>query len=455
VPHRTAVILAVALTEDQIGAHTPNLLAFKNRSTARQLAPGFPAVTCTVQSNMLTGAPPRTHGIVGNGWYEREQAEVRFWKQPEQLVRAPKVWEIARERDPSVTCAKMFWWYNMHGTADFRATPRPQYPADGRKIPDIYTDPPELRDELQDKLGAFPLFRFWGPAASIESSRWIADASMRVDDAHDPTLSLIYLPHLDYALQKFGPGSAEAKAAAGEIDAVLGPLIEHLEARDIRVIVTGEYAIEPATTPVFPNRALREAGLLRVRDESTGEQLDTGGSRAFAVCDHQVAHVYVRDAGDIDAAAGACAGLPGVGRVLRAEDRGDLAHERAGDLILTAKPGAWFAYPFWLDDGKAPDYARTVDIHRKPGYDPCELFIDPAIRLPKLAIASRLVRKKVGFRTLMDLIPLDASLVKGTHGRVGGHTPKPIIMGPRVPKGDQSIPDTEVRDLILEHLFSE
>jgi predicted AlkP superfamily pyrophosphatase or phosphodiesterase len=454
-PHRTAVLNIVALTESRIGAHTPNLLRFRDSGTLTHLSPPLPAVTTTSQSAMLTGADARVHGIVGNGWYDRVECEIKFWKQSNRLVRAPKVWETARERDASVTCANMFWWYNMYSSADLSVTPRPQYRADGRKIPDCYSHPAGLRDELQRDLGPFPLFRFWGPAASIESTRWIADASVAVDKARNPTLTLVYLPHLDYALQKFGPDSPESRAADAEVDAVVGGLIDHYESRDTRVMIVSEYGIEPVTDAVHINRVLREAGLLAVRVENGRELLDPGASRAFAVADHQIAHVYVRDAIDLPSARETCERTTGVDLVL--DDEGKRAHgldhERSGDLVLVADEGRWFSYDHWLDDARAPDFARTVEIHRKPGYDPCELFIDPAIRFPKLALASRLLRKKLGFRTLMDVIPLDASLVRGSHGRAPSSPQLGPLMMARGTAGG-SMPVTGVRDVIVETMFS-
>lgn len=454
--HRTAVINVVALSEDRIGAHTPRLSAYRDSAALTHLVPPLPAVTTASQSTMLTGVLPSEHGVVGNGWYDREHAEIRFWKQSNHIVRAEKVWETARRRDPVVTCAKMFWWYNMYTSADWSVTPRPIYKADGRKLPDCYAEPPELRDSLQSELGPFPLFRFWGPASSIESSRWIAEATIRVDRAHDPTLTLVYLPHLDYALQKHGPESPGARHADTEIDAVVGDLIDHFEKRGTRVILCSEYGIEPVDDAVHVNRVLREAGLVRVRVEDGLELLDPGASRAFAVADHQVAHVYVRDPGDLGAVADICARTEGVGLVLSDEGKRahGLDHERAGDLVLVASPRRWFSYYYWLDDARAPDFARCVDIHRKPGYDPAELFIDPKIRFPKLAIARRLLMKQLGFRTLMDLIPLDASLVQGSHGRPPASPEQgPLLISRR--GGGGVMPMTGVRDVILDHLFGD
>lgn len=456
-PHPTAVLNIVGLTEPLL-AHAPRLAAFAREGELRRLRPVLPAVTCSVQATMLTGVPPRDHGIVANGWYHRELAEVQFWKQSNRLVQAEKVWETARRRDPSVTTANMFWWYNMYSTADYSVTPRPIYKADGRKIPDCYSHPADLRDLLQQRLGTFPLFKFWGPGASIESSRWIADAAAFVHDRHRPTLNLVYLPHLDYALQKLGPEHPDIPAAVGEIDAVAGRLIDHLRGAGVRIVLLSEYGIEPVDDAVWINRALREAGLLRVREEQGLELLDAGASDAFAVADHQVAHVYVRDAADVPRTAELCRALPGVERVLDRSAQAELGldHERSGELVLVAQPRRWFAYGYWLDDRRAPDFARTVDIHRKPGYDPLELFIDPAIRVPKLAIARKLAARKAGFRTLLDLIPLDTRLVRGSHGRVDQPAAaRPVLITERGALRDQreELPCADVRDVILDHLF--
>lgn len=454
-PQRVALISAVGLTGACL-EHAPRVRAFAERYGLGRMRPPFPAVTCVSQSSMLTGTKPSDHGVVGNGWYDRESAEVRFWKQSNKLVHGEKLWEIARQRDVSVTCANSFWWFNMYSSADVSVTPRPIYKADGRKIPDCYTEPPELRDELQRELGLFPLFRFWGPMADIVSSRWIAEAAKRIEKKHSPTIHLVYLPHLDYAMQRSGPNSAEATRAIDELDALLGNLLAFFAERGVVPIVTGEYGIEPVDRVVYPNRVLRRAGLVRVREEDGGELLDPGASRAFAVCDHQAAHVYVRDLSDVERVRALLAAEPGIEAVLdgRAQAAMGVGHERSGELLLVAERGAWFAYPYWLDDARAPDFARTVEIHRKPGYDPAELFIDPRFRVPKLAVASRLVRKKLGFRTLMDLIPLDASLVRGSHGRVEQpDEEQPVLIAPGISGDNAPVPAEAVRDLALGVMF--
>ena len=455
--HPVAVLLVVGLNQSLLGKDCPRLDAFARRGALRRLKPGLPAVTCSVQSSMLTGLLPRQHGVVGNGWYDRESAEVRFWKQSNRLVQGEKVWETARRRDPSVTCANLFWWFNMYSSADYSVTPRPMYKADGRKIPDCYAEPPELRDQLKERLGRFPLFNFWGPGSSIASSRWIADAARFVHERHRPTLTLVYLPHLDYALQKLGPNHPGIPKALGEIDEAAGRLIDYFEGNGVRVVVCSEYGIEPVDDAVHINRLLREQGGIRVRDEEGLELLDPGASPAFAVADHQIAHVYVRDPSEIARYADICRGVPGVEQVLdrSAQAQVGLDHPRSGDLLLVAEPRRWFSYDYWLDDAKAPDFARTVDIHRKPGYDPVELFLDPAIRFPKLTVGWKLLKRKLGSRTLLDVIPLDPSLVRGSHGR----TEQPSSSQPvLITQGDLSnntdeLPVTAMRDVILDQMF--
>jgi len=455
---RTVALNVVGLTP-AIARSTaaPNLARWATGTAPTRIRPAFPAVTCTAQSDYLTGRYPSTHGIVGNGWYAREDAEIRFWKQSNKLVQAPKIWEHVKEIDPTFTCANLFWWYNMYSTADYTVTPRPMYPADGRKLPDVYTAPGNLRDELQSKLGTFPLFSFWGPKASIESSRWIAESAKHVEQKFSPTLSLVYLPHLDYNLQRVGPGDPAAAADVHQVDELCGDLISFYEARGVQVIVLSEYGLCDVTTPVHINRVLRQQGLVSVRDELGLEVLDPGASAAFAVADHQVAHVYVNDPAKCGQVRALLENTPGVELVLDANGKAAhrIDHARAGDLIAIAEPKAWFTYYYWLDDARAPDFARTVDIHRKPGYDPVELLLDPAIRVPALTVGWKLAKKSLGFRMLMDVIPLDAALVKGSHGRPGlaGEDDGPIFMSKQTHLlPGQPIDSVDVCSLLLAHL---
>jgi predicted AlkP superfamily pyrophosphatase or phosphodiesterase len=434
---RTVVINVVGLTESLIGEHTPLISAFRKRHQLAHIKPAFPAVTCTAQSDYVTGARASEHGIVANGWYNRELAEVQFWKQSNHVVQRPKIWDELKRLDPSFTCAKLFWWYNMYSTADYSITPRPMYPADGRKVFDIYTWPSGIRYDIKEKLGEFPFPAFWGPAAGVDTpqatrdgvSHWIAESAKWIEMRDAPTLSLVYLPHLDYNLQRLGPNDPAIATDLRDIDGITGNLIEFFEARGVQVILLSEYGITPVDTPIHLNRHFCAQGgfvnqkppstsWLVVREELGRELLDCGASKVFAVADHQVAHIYVRDPALLPEVRRLLSSIPGVASVLGEEEKRALGidHSRAGDLIAVAEENAWFTYYYWDDDERAPDFARTVDIHRKPGYDPVELFLDPKLKFPKLRIAQRLLQKKLGFRMLMDVIPLDASLVKGSHG---------------------------------------
>lgn len=418
------LINVVGLAWRHIGTHTPHLFALRARGGGAPMTTILPAVTCSAQATLLTGLSPAKHGIVGNGWFDRASAEVRFWQQSNALVEGEKLFETAHRRDPAYTSAKLFWWYNMGAAVDWSITPRPYYSADGRKIMGVYGTPPAFAAGLEEELGPFPFFDFWGPKAGLASSAWIARATQRTLEREAPGLTMVYLPHLDYDHQRFGPDDPRSLAAIGAVDTLVGELVAAADAAGTSVAVVSEYAIEDVSRPVYLNQHLRRAGLLAVRPEPPGgrmgERLDPFRSKAFAVVDHQLAHVYVQAPKDLKRTQEVLAELEGVERVLDREAQAEygIDHPRAGDLVVVAEEGAWFAYPYWLDEANAPDFARTVAIHDKPGYDPCELFLDPALRFPMLRVARRLMQKKLGCRYLMDVVPLDASLVRGSHGRL-------------------------------------
>jgi predicted AlkP superfamily pyrophosphatase or phosphodiesterase len=445
--NRTAVINVVGLTKSLIGQHTPKISEFAKRSTTQSIRPAFPAVTCTAQSTYLTGVEPGTHGAVANGWYDRESAEHRFWKQSNHIVQHPKIWDELKRQDPSFTCAKLFWWYNMYASVDYSITPRPMYPADGKKVFDIYTQPMDLRETIKQDLGEFPFPYFWGPMAGIKSSEWIAQSAEWMEAHHSPTLNLIYLPHLDYNLQRLGPNDPAINEDLKAIDAVVGRLISFFESREVQVVLLSEYGITAVNQPVHLNRVFREQGWIKIKDELGLEQIDCGASQAFAVADHQVAHIYINDETIKDAVVETLSAVVGVESVLDVEEKKayGIDHERAGDLIAVADEDSWFTYYYWEDDAVAPDFSRCVDIHRKIGYDPVELFIDPKIKFPKLRIAKSLLKKKLGMRTLMDVIPLDATLVKGSHGRIPeDKNDWPVFIGSQGGSGNEELKSTDV-----------
>ena len=417
---KTVVINVVGLTKRLIGEHTPFIKSFLERGSSSCITPVFPAVTCSAHATYLTGKWPSEHGIMGNGWYFKEECEIKFWRQSNRLIQSEKIWDVLKKEDASFTCANMFWWYNMYSNADYSVTPRPNYLADGRKIPDIYSYPSSLRDTLQGTLGTFPLFQFWGPKTSIKSTKWIADASIKTDDLHNPTLTFIYLPHLDYNMQRHGVNFDIIGKDLQEVDAEVKKLVTHYEGKDTEVIIMSEYGITDVHYPIHINRLLRSKGLIDIRVERGLELLDAGASKAFCVADHQVAHVYLNDLSLKEELVALFKNTKGVEKVLVDQDlvNAHIQHERCGDIVLVADRDSWFTYYFWEDDAKAPDYARMVDIHKKPGYDPVEMLVDPKDKLVTLKVIWKLLKKKLGFRTVLDIIPLNANLIKGSHGRI-------------------------------------
>ncbi|MBW2416096.1 MAG: alkaline phosphatase family protein [Deltaproteobacteria bacterium] len=407
---RVCVINVVGLTPSLV-KHTRRIAELGAPAPWRS---PLPAVTSTSQATLLTGLAPRDHGIVANGWLYRDTGEVRFWQQSNALMEGPKLYDRVRT-------AKMFWWFNQGTSADWYATPKPHYGCDGSKVFDIIDS---TGCDLQRKLGAFPFHAFWGPMSGIAATEWIARASALVMREREPDLTLVYLPHMDYDFQRHAPSDP---APVTQVDPCAGIVID--AARDIgaQVVVVSEYGIVPVSRPVLINRALREAGWLAVRDGPFGEMLDTHGSRAFAVTDHQLAHVYVNGL-PLGEVRNALEGLDGVDRLVEPGEL-ELDHPRAGELVALAEPDAWFAYPYWLDDARAPDFARTVDIHRKPGFDPCELFGTSRVR-PIL----RLAQKTLGFRYRMDVVPLEPERVRGSHGLRPAPDDGPLIIGPDPPE---------------------
>jgi predicted AlkP superfamily pyrophosphatase or phosphodiesterase len=469
---RLVLLNAVGLTPRLLPL-APRLGALAEAGWCVPLREVVPAVTCTAQASILTGQAADRHGIVGNGWLFRDTGEVRFWQQSDRLIEAEPLYVTARrragERGRAFRCAKLFWWFNQGAAVDVSVTPKPYYGADGDKAFGITGTPEGLTDRLEEQLGKFPFHTFWGPTAGLPCTEWIARCAAevvagrtsalaggsRLNGGGPPDLTLVYLPHLDYDPQRFGPDGCDWPRLVRELDDACAPLLDAAKDAGARVWVVSEYGHVPVRRPVEPNRALRRAGLLAVRPGPFGENLDTFASRAFAVCDHQLAHVYVNDPEDVGRVRETVAGLPGVARVLAGEERAEIGlnHPRAGEVVALSEPDAWFAYPFWLDDRQAPDYARTVDIHRKPGYDPCELLTDPRLVWPRGRMLLRLAQKKLGFRTRFDVVPLDPGLVRGSHG-VPARDPadRPLLVGdgavPEVP----DLPLTGVHGLILRSL---
>jgi predicted AlkP superfamily pyrophosphatase or phosphodiesterase len=379
----------------------PRLAALTQNGDRAELAAGFPAVTCTVQANMTTGLTPADHGVVANGFFWRDRGEVEMWTSPNSCIDRPQLWDILHEKSPGVTSAVWFPLHSKECGADYVCTPAPIHNPDGSESLWCYTKPAALYGELIEGLGHFPLQHFWGPIANIKSTAWIVASAIKAAERFKPNLFYIYLPHLDYAAQKNGPDSPEAAQALADLDAEIGRLVDGFSAAYGHTLplwlVASEYAITPVNHALYPNRVLREAGLLKTRATDSGELIDYSASTAWALVDHQMSHVFVNgDAAAIARVAELLRAQQGVAEVVdpRRAPRYDLNHARSGELVVVSEPTSWQAYYWWTDDAQAPTFARTVDIHRKPGYDPVELFFDPATRG----------------------IPLNADLVKGSHG---------------------------------------
>ncbi|GHJ41476.1 nucleotide pyrophosphatase/phosphodiesterase family protein [Streptomyces sp. TS71-3] len=450
-PTPLLVVDVVGLTP-QLLAHMPRLTRFARAGSRAELGTVLPAVTCSAQSTFLTGTTPAEHGIVANGWYFRELGDVLLWRQHNGLVAGDRLWDAARRAHPGYTVANICWWYAMGADTDWTVTPRPVYYADGRKEPDCYTRPPALHDELTGRLGTFPLFNFWGPTADLVSSQWIIDATRHLLRTRHPDLALAYVPHLDYDLQRFGPDDPRSHRAAAELDTALAPLLDDARREGRTVVALSEYGITRVSRPVDINRALRRAGLLEVHTQDGMEYLDPMASRAFAVADHQIAHVYVRRPEDLETVRAVLGELPGIEHLL--DDEGKKAHHldhpRSGELVAVAEPDAWFTYYYWLDDARAPDFAQLVEIHRKPGYDPVELFMDPRDPYVKLKAAGALARKKLGMRYRMAVVPLDPSPIRGSHGRLPADAESgPLILCSVPGAVEGRVEATEVKSLLL------
>jgi predicted AlkP superfamily pyrophosphatase or phosphodiesterase len=460
VPETSPLLLinAVGLT-GRLLPLAPRLNSLAQEGWWRSLREVVPAVTCTAQASLLTGRAPDGHGIVGNGWLFRETGEVRFWQQSNTLLQAEPLYVTARRRvarqGRTFRTAKLFWWFNQGAAVEYSVTPKPYYGADGNKVFGVTGSPPSLMERI-DRGPPFPFHTFWGPSAGLACTPWIANCAADVLRTERPDLLLVYLPHLDYDPQRFGPSGSDMPRLVGEIDAACAPLLDAAKSIGVRAWVVSEYGHGDVSRPVLLNQVLRRIGLLVARPGPFGETLDTFQSRAFAVCDHQIAHVYVAQAEDRGRVRDQLAEEPGVARILAGEERQEvgLDHPRSGELVVLSEPDAWFAYPYWLDDRNAPDFARTVDIHRKPGYDPCELFFDPKLAMPKARVLMRLIQKKMGFRTLFDVVPLDPSLVRGSHGLPAARDEdRPILIGDGPPPGGpEPLAMTDVHSLLLHSL---
>ena len=376
----------------------PHIAGLAAQGFSAPLTPTFPPVTCSMQSSILTGTYPEAHGIVANGFLDRTALEPHFWEQPSNLVLRPQIWDVLKKKDPSIKTAVLFWQNTMFAHSDIVVTPRPLHLESGM-VQWCYSKPVGFYEDLVQKTGEFNLMHYWGPMASIKSSDWIMGAATQVLRQDRPDLLLVYIPHLDYSSQKFGIGTDVERKDLQEVDRLVGNLIQTVQDLSLQeetaILLLSEYSLGNVTGAVCLNRELRRAGMLSVRTIQGKEYIDFEMSRAFAMVDHQISHIYVKPE-EIDRVRGLLQGLEGVDQVWGREEQKAhrIHHERSGELIAVARPDRWFAYYWWEEAEKAPDFTRTVDIHRKPGYDPMDLFFDPKTKS----------------------ISTDTSLIKGSHG---------------------------------------
>lgn len=412
---RPLLILNVAaLSPQEIGEHTPQLKALAQEGTLRALIAPEPALTSTSHATMITGLEPNQHGIISNGWYDRDYAKIFNWNRSDHLVSGPKIWDLAKAEAGSTSwrSANLFWRFCTHSSCDLIITERPTYFANGRKGADVYSSDPSFKEEVISQYGAFPFFNFWGPKAGMSSSRWICAVAEKLLRRKEHQLILCYAPGLDYDGQRFGPKSSQAINTLREGDQLFGALCSLAQSEGYDVAVVSDYGFVEVSKPVFVNRFLRERGYLSIESAANGELLEPGSSTAFAVCDNQSAHVYVQDSSRIHTIAEELRELDGVRDVLSRGDSIALGHERSGELLLIADPDAWFAYPYWLSEDDAPDFARCVDIFNKPGFDPCEMFLREGIG-GALHAAKRFAQLKLGIRAPFDVISTRADRIRG------------------------------------------
>ena len=416
--------------------HLPALSKIFETNSSIRLEHSFPSITWPAQATMLTGSLPNDHGVVANGFYWRDERRVEMWTASNKVIDRPQIWDVLKIRHENITSAAWFPMLSKGCGADYVCMPAPIHKPDGSEELWCYTKPQPFYGELISKLGHFPLQHFWGPIANIKSSQWIADSAVLAAKQFKPNFFYIYLPQLDYAAQKFGPDSPQAIASLQELNKLLDPFVDQIAEAYAGLLVdwlvASEYVIREVNHVSFPNRILRTAGLLVVDRREAGEQLDLAASQAWALVDHQFSHVFVRDADPtvIGQVQRLFASEPGIAATYTGTDRSSLGldHARSGDVILVSQPNSWQAYYWWLDDSAAPSFARTVDIHRKPGYDPVELFFDPQTKS----------------------IPLRAELIHGSHGViVPGEEQGMLLATWKI--GKPILRDTEISELVLSH----
>lgn len=450
------IVDVAALSPVEVTEETPNLRALAQRGGLYPVREPFPSLTSTSHATLLYGSLPSSHGMIGNCIYSRELAKLFNWNRSSHLISGTPLWEAARAREPKLRTASLFMRQCADSSCDVRVIERPVYWVSGRKQFEFFAETRALHDELVDKLGSFPFQRFWGPLAGIASSEWIIGAALHIMERQDPELLLVYPPFLDYDGARFGPDAPQTKAALRAMDAALKPLLAAAQSQARDVLIVSDYGYETVNQPVYLNRELRRAGFVSIEDAENGERLDFGTSRAFAVCDNQVAHVYVRRSEDIAAVRRVLEATSGVKEVLDRAAQAPLGidHPRSGELIAVSTPQAFFSYPYWLDEKKAPDFADCIAIFDKVGTDTCELFLKPGLR-GKLHLAKRVAQLGAQLKVPYNIIDTDDNNVRGAR-RIARDDPQRGAAA--ISSWDLGcegpVPMEDLKDLILQRMFS-
>ena len=407
------VIDIVGLESKHISEETtPNIYRISQTGETRELETVFPAVTCTVQSSLLSGSYPEVHGIISNGFYDRQHYSVSFWEQSSNLVQADRVWDIIKMHQNGSKTAVLFWQNTMYSNADYVITPRPLHMED-KMIMWCYSKPTGFYEKLSDKIGKFDLTWYWGPLVSKRSSEWIEMATEYVLENEKPNFIFTYIPHLDYSFQRNGTTYKDLKDDLRFVDELVGKLVNKVTSlgilQDTQFIIFSEYGFTDVNSDIPLNSIFRKNDLVAVREIEGLEYLDLEYSNAFAMVDHQVAHIYVKE-NFTNQVTKILEGIKGIDMILdnNLKQQFRINHQRSGDLIAISNQDKWFSYYWWFDQLKAPTFSRRVDIHRKPGYDPVELFFDPSTKS----------------------ISLNGKLVKGSHGRlpIQGQPASPVFV---------------------------
>lgn len=455
---RKLLVLNLAtLSPRAVREHSSYLRGLAGSGGLRPLRASFPALSCTSHASMLTGVAPSVHGVVANGWYDRDYAKLFMWPRSSHVVEGEPLWEAARRRQPGLRCANLFFRQCADSSCDTIVTERPAYWASGRKTFDFHTTPATLHDALMARFGNLPFQRFWGPMAGIESTRWILQATQHVMEADAPELLLSYAPYLDYDAERFGTESTEWKQGVPILDHEVQPLLEAARAEGRDVAIVSDYGWASVERPILINQALRRAGLLEVEALENGERLEMGSSRAFAVVDSQLAHVYVARPEDIPHVKQLIEGLEGVAQVVDGEGKVALGidHARSGDLIALADRKSWFAYPYWLDENKAPDFKHCIAIFDKIGWDPTEILLRPGLA-GYARLGLRVLQKQLRLAVPFDVCSGDPFRVRAARCTLGPEDGDngPVLLTSWPVERDGDVHMTDLKGILLERMFS-